>query len=143
MACHQASGRGRPGPLALRLGLRRLLAGGLAVWLAGGLTGCSSTLDVRSLATERADVSAFELTGRDLAALRREASQLCPQGGEILRQSAREQRLEAVDSGLERWVQLSSTWITPPERLAVHVHPERDLERRVTLFAGLAGEHLA
>ena len=101
-----------------RLQWRRLAAAGLAVGLAAGLVACSSTLDVRSLATERADVSAFELTGRDLATLRREASQLCPQGAEILRQSAHEQRLEPVDSRLERWVQVSSSWITPPERKA-------------------------
>ena len=107
-------------PLRLRWRLRwwRLPAAGLAVGLAAGLVACSSTLDVRSLATERADVSAFELTGRDLATLRREASQLCPQGAEILRQSAHEQRLEPVDSRLDRWVQLSSSWITPPERKA-------------------------
>ena len=105
-------------PLRWRLQWRRLAAAGLAVGLAAGLAACSGTLDVRSLATERADVSAFELTGRDLATLRREASQLCPQGAEILRQSAHEQRLEPVDSRLDQWVQVSSSWITPPERKA-------------------------
>jgi hypothetical protein len=82
------------------------------------LTACASTLDVRTLATERADQSAYELTGRDLSALRREASLLCPQGGEILRQTARDQRLEAVDSRMERWVHWSSLWVAPPERNA-------------------------
>ena len=82
------------------------------------LTGCAAALDVRPLATERADQPAFELTGRDLAALRREAGLLCPKGGEILRQSAREQRLEAVDSRLARWAHYSSQWITPSERHA-------------------------
>ena len=97
-----------------------------------GLAGCASTLDVRPLATERADLSAYELSGSDLAALHREAGQLCPQGGEILRQSARDQRLEAVDSRMERWVHFSSTWITPIERSAqlvvlCHVVPGRQL----------------
>ena len=109
-------------------------------WLAGcarlvplcgllALAGCASTLDVRTLATARADQSAFELTGRDLAALRREASLLCPKGGEILRQTARDQRLEAADSRLERWVHLSSLWITAPDRQAqmmVLCHPVAD-----------------
>lgn len=97
-----------------------------------GLAGCASTLDVRPLATERVDLSAYELSGRDLAALHREAGQLCPQGGEILRQSARDQRLEAVDSRMERWVHFSSTWITPTERSAqlvvlCHAVPRRQL----------------
>ena len=109
-------------------------------WLAGcarlvplcgllALAGCASTLDVRTLATARADQSAFELTGRDLAALRREAGLLCPKGGEILRQTARDQRLEAADSRLERWVHLSSLLITAPERqaqLMVLCHPVVD-----------------
>ena len=93
------------------------------------LAGCASTLDVRTLATARADQSAFELTGRDLAALRREAGLLCPKGGEILRQTARDQRLEAPDSRLERWVHGSSLWFTPPERQAQMVvlcHPVAD-----------------
>jgi hypothetical protein len=82
------------------------------------LAGCASSLDVRPLATGRGDQSAFELTGRDLDALRREAGQLCPDGGEILRQTARDQRLEAIDSRMERWAHFSSLWITPPERHA-------------------------
>ena len=93
------------------------------------LAGCASSLDVRTLATGRADQSAFELTGRDLAALRREAGLLCPTGGEILRQTSRDQRLEAADSRLERWVHRSSLWITPPERQAqmmVLCHPVAD-----------------
>ena len=93
------------------------------------LAGCASTLDVRTLATARADQSAFELTGRDLAALRREAGLLCPKGGEILRQTARDHRLEAPDSRLERWVHGSSLWLTPPERQAQMVvlcHPVAD-----------------
>lgn len=82
------------------------------------LAGCASTLDVRPLATGRGDQAAFELTGRDLGALRREANQLCPDGGEILRQTARDQRLEAIDSRMERWAHFSSHWVTPPERHA-------------------------
>ena len=82
------------------------------------LAGCASLLEVRPLATVRADQSAFELTGGDLAALRREAGLLCPAGGEVLRQTAREQRPQAMDSRMERWIQLSSAWITAPERQA-------------------------
>lgn len=82
------------------------------------LAGCASLLEVRPLATARADQSAYELSGSDLAALRREAGQLCPAGAEVLRQTAREQRPQAADSRLERWMTASSAWITPPERQA-------------------------
>ncbi|MBC7727633.1 MAG: hypothetical protein H7242_08450 [Microbacteriaceae bacterium] len=119
------------------------LATGLAAWLATGLAGCSSTLDVRSLATERADVAAFELAGRDLAALRREASLLCPQGGEILRQSAREQRLEVMEGRLDQWVQLSSSWITPPERKAQLVVLCQAVPEWHLLASAAAGQALA
>lgn len=100
-----ASHRHLPAPAALPL---LLLA----------MAGCASTMDVRPLATERVDVSAYELTGSDLAALRREASQLCPQGGEILRQSARDQRLESIDSRMARWAHLSTNWVMPSEQHA-------------------------
>ena len=153
MACHEAAGRGQQRPpglqsrlqsrLRLRMRLRMSLATGLAVWLAAGLAGCSSTLDVRSLATERADVAAFELTGPDLAALRREASLLCRQGGEILRQSAREQRLEVMEGRLDRWVQLSSSWITPPERKAQLVVLCQPVPDRHLLASAAAGQALA
>lgn len=147
MACHEAAGRGQQRPprlqSRLRLRLRMSLATGLAVWLAAGLAGCSSTLDVRSLATERANVAAFELTGPDLAALRREAGLLCPQGGEILRQSAREQRLEVMEGRLDRWVQLSSSWITPPERKAQLVVLCQPVPDRHLLASAPAGQAVA
>lgn len=82
------------------------------------LTGCASLLEVRPLATARADQSAYELSGSDVAALRREAGQLCPTGAEVLRQTVREQRPQAADSRMERWMTASSAWITPPERQA-------------------------
>lgn len=82
------------------------------------LAGCASLLEVRPLATARADQSAYELSGSDLSALRREAGQLCPTGAEVLRQTAREQRPQAADSRMERWMTVSSAWITPPERQA-------------------------
>lgn len=110
--------------------LTLIATAGLALTVAG----CASTIDVRTLATERVDISAYELSGRDLQALQREASQLCPQGGEILRQSARDQRLEAVDSRMDRWVHFSSTWIAPPERsaqLVVLCHPAPNRQRVV------------
>lgn len=104
------------------------------------LAGCASTLDVRTLATARADQSAYELTGRDLAALLREARLLCPQGGEILRQTAHDQRLEAVDSRLERWTHFSSQWIAPPERraqLVVACHPVADRQLLAAAMAAM------
>jgi hypothetical protein len=82
------------------------------------LAGCASLLEVRPLATARADQSAYELSGSDLAALRHEAGQLCPAGGEVLRQAAREQRPQAADSRMERWMTVPSAWISPPERQA-------------------------
>ena len=81
-------------------------------------SGCGSMMDVRPLATGRAEVAAYELTGSELAPLRREAQRLCPQGGEILRQAGRDQRPEAVDGRLRRWVNASSEWLTPPARNA-------------------------
>jgi hypothetical protein len=121
-------------------GLARRLPPGLLLVL---MAGCASTMDVRPLATDRADQSAFELTGSDLDALRREAGQLCPQGGEVLRQAAREQRLEAVDSRLERWLHFSSQAMKPSERHAqlvvlCHPVPDRHLLAAAAAAAGQA-----
>ena len=82
------------------------------------VAGCGSMMDVRPLATGRADVAAYELTGAELAPLRREAQRLCPQGGEILRQAGRDQRPEAIDGRVRRWMNASGEWLTPPVRNA-------------------------
>ena len=65
-----------------RLSPARLLVLGLAL----AMGGCTSLLEVQTLATGRSDVSAYALSGTDLEVLRREAQRMCPLGGEILRQ---------------------------------------------------------
>lgn len=93
---------------------RAWLPAAICVWLAG----CATLLEVRPLATGRADVSAYELIGADLIALRREAQRLCPQGGEIVRQAAQDQAPEKVDGRLRAWMNGASAWIDPPQRSA-------------------------
>jgi len=82
------------------------------------LGGCASLVDVRSLATGRSDVAAYELRGSDIAALRREARRLCPQGGEILRQAGHDIRSAQDDSRLRRWANATGDWLNPPQREA-------------------------
>ena len=79
-------------------------------------TGCSAVVDVRSLATGRADVSAYELRGPELAMLQREARRRCPQGGEVLRQSGRDQRPADADGSLRQWMNATSEVLDPPKR---------------------------
>lgn len=79
-------------------------------------TGCSAVVDVRSLATGRTDVSAYELRGPALAMLQREARRLCPQGGEVMRQSGRDQRPADDDGSLRRWMNATSEVLDPPKR---------------------------
>lgn len=96
----------------------------LAAWLAASsllavavlVTGCSVVVDVRSLATGRVDVSAFELRGPELAVLQREARRLCPQGGEVMRQSGRDQRPANSDGTLRQWMNATSEMLDPPKR---------------------------
>jgi len=90
----------------------------LATALGLGLTGCGSLVDVRTVATGRADVAAYELRGTDLAPLKREAQRLCPQGADILRAAGRDQRPERDDTRLRRWASLAGEWIDPPQREA-------------------------
>ncbi len=95
-----------------------------AAWLAASsqlaaavlATGCSAVVDVRSLATGRVDVSAYELRGPELALLQREARRLCPQGGEVLRQSGRDQRPANSDGTLRQWMNATSEVLDPPKR---------------------------
>ena len=79
-------------------------------------TGCSAVVDVRSLATGRTDVSAYELRGPELAMLQREARRLCPQGGEVMRQSGRDQRPADEDGSLRRWMNATREVLDPPKR---------------------------
>ena len=101
-------------------------------------SGCSSMMDVRPLATGRADVAAYELTGSELAPLRREAQRLCPLGGEILRQAGRDQRPEAIDGRMRRWLNASGEWLTPPLRNAQLVVLCRELPGSQLLLAASA-----
>ena len=79
-------------------------------------TGCSAVVDVRSLATGRVDVAAYELRGPELAPLQREARRLCPQGGEVLRQSGRDQRPVNDVGSVRGWINATSEVLDPPKR---------------------------
>lgn len=89
----------------------------LAAALAATLCSCASYLEVRSLATGRADQAAYELTGSEAAALQQEASRLCPQGAEILRQAVQAQRPQ-VDGSASQRLGLPGEWLEPPRRTA-------------------------
>ncbi|MBL8353167.1 MAG: hypothetical protein JNL87_22975 [Burkholderiaceae bacterium] len=81
------------------------------------LSGCASYLEVRSLATGRADQPAYELSGSEPAALHQEASRLCPQGADILRQAVQAQRPQ-VDGSMSQRLGLPAEWLEPPRRTA-------------------------
>lgn len=79
-----------------------------------GMTGCATPMEVRPLATGRSDVAAYELTGADLGVLRSEARRLCPQGGEVLRQSGQpSMRVESAGS-LRGAMDRATAWADPP-----------------------------
>lgn len=92
--------------------------GRLLLWLGTlAATACSTWVEVRPLATGRADVEAFELRGPDLAMLRREVLRRCPQGAEVLRQAARDQHTAADnDGGIARLALRVAAWVDPPQR---------------------------
>ncbi len=90
----------------------------LLLGLAAAMGGCTSLLEVQTLATGRNDVSAYALSGADLEVLRREAQRMCPLGGEILRQSGRQQRPEQVDGRWRKALQATAQWIDPPQQAA-------------------------
>ena len=79
-------------------------------------TGCSAVVDVRSLATGRVDVPAYELRGPELAVLQREVRRLCPQGGEVVRQSGHDQRPANGDGSLRQWMNVANEVLDPPKR---------------------------
>ena len=81
--------------------------------------GCSTWVEVRPLATSRVDVEAFELRGPELTMLHSEVLRRCPQGAEVLRQAAHDQRAAAdSDGSITRWMNHASAWVDPPQRQA-------------------------
>lgn len=98
---------------------------GRLVWWLGPLAaaGCSTWVDVRPLATGRADVQAYELRGPELEVLRREVLRRCPQGAEVMRQAARDQQAAAENGGsvggnIGGWMSRAPAWVDPPNREA-------------------------
>ncbi len=89
----------------------RLVTAGATGLACAWLAGCSAVVDVRPLATGRVDVAAYTLRGPDLAAVRREAERLCPQGGEVVFQASRGQRLVPADGRAARWLQQGTSWL--------------------------------
>ncbi len=102
--------------------LQRPVLGGGSLALAAlvSLGGCASPgPQVQTLATGRADVSAYALDGSDLEQLRQEARRLCPLGGDVLRQSAQGTPMaEPADSRWRRALQSTALWLDPPQRSA-------------------------
>ena len=70
------------------------------------------------MATGQTDRPAYELTGGDLPALRREAQKLCTGGGDIVRQASAGQRPEAVDGRMQRWLNKTNAFFDPPVQQA-------------------------
>lgn len=120
--------------------LIRLRQASLSLAACGTLAGCATLLEVRPLATGRSDVSAYELIGADLAALRREAQRLCPQGGEIVRQAAHGQMPENIDGRLRGWMNGASAWMDPPQRAAQMMVVCRESAGQNLLQAAAAGD---
>ena len=86
---------------------------------AAGIAGCASAVDIRFLATGRANQPAYEMRGQDLAPLQREAQRLCPAGAEVLRQAVAGQARPADGaSRVSRWLGQAGQWIDPPQRQA-------------------------
>lgn len=83
-----------------------------------GLTGCATQPDVRQLATGRTDVSAYELNGGDLHALRLAAQRLCPMGGQVVREAGHSLPPEAEAGRWRSTVNTLSAWMEPPRRPA-------------------------
>jgi len=120
--------------------LIRLRQAGLWVAACSTLAGCATLLEVRPLATGRNDVSAYELIGADLGALRREAQRLCPHGGEIVRQAAHDQTPERIDGRMRAWLNGASAWMDPPQRAAQMTVVCRESAGQNLLQATAAGD---
>ena len=78
------------------------------------LAGCAGT-QVHSMATGSAAYAAYELKGRSLFVLERQADALCPQGHVVVRQWE-SQRRPAADAGTadRYWVEATG-WLRPSE----------------------------
>jgi len=111
---------GAPSFLSPSRGPRRRTGGaGSAARLGGGgavlavvllFSGCAAT-QVRSLAT--AGAPAYELQGRSLFALERQAQALCPSGHVVVRRWEKLQRPDA-DGAFESWW-APAAWLDPPQ----------------------------
>jgi len=80
--------------------------------------GCATRLEVRPLATGRGDVSAYELNGADVQTLRSAAQQLCPLGGEIVREAGHSLPPEAAAGHWRSTLNTLAAWAEPPRRPA-------------------------
>lgn len=88
------------------------------VALAVVLGGCATRVDVRPMATGRADMAAYELNGGDLHSLRGQAQRLCPLGGEIVREAGHSLPPEASAGRWRSTVNTLAAWAAPPRRPA-------------------------
>lgn len=120
-------------------GLGAPLAAIVVVVLASGLAGCASTVDLRPLATGRADASAWQLQSDDPDALQREARRLCPLGGTVLHSSVAGRVADPADSRWQRWLQASVAWMDPPRREAQMVLVCREGADRSQIAAAPVG----
>lgn len=84
--------------------------------LCTALSGCGGP-QVRSLAAPDG-VTAFELRGRDSAALDEQARRLCAKGYEVLRRSASFGSQQGSDGETLAWLQPAAEWISgmPPNQ---------------------------
>lgn len=90
-------------------------AGALAGLAAlSALSGCAQPARVNSLATGQPDRVAYELFGHNLADLRAQASQLCPQGGEVLRAAEARQSIAVSPLPALRWAEDKVGRVLPP-----------------------------
>lgn len=90
----------------------------LAACAVAALGGCASRVEVRSLATGRAELAAYELRGAEPEDLLRTAQRLCPQGGEILHQAQRGRPSEPSTNVALRWARAAGDTLDPPQREA-------------------------
>lgn len=77
------------------------------------LAGCAQPVRVNTLATGQPDRLAYELFGPSLADLRAQASQLCPQGGDIVRASESRQVNSTSPLPAMRWAEDKTSRLLP------------------------------
>lgn len=86
----------------------------VACLAASALSGCAQPVRVNSLATGQPERVAYELFGHNLADLRAQASQLCPQGGEVVRAAESRQATGASQLQALRWAEDRLGRVLPP-----------------------------